>query len=70
VSLLIKHYTTTLCKHVPIIESIVKCKSIHVVRLNINTCRLLVLIKSIIVQAKEHNENDEKLIEAARDTTK
>ncbi|CAF3827857.1 unnamed protein product, partial [Adineta steineri] len=53
VSLLIKHHTATLCKHVPTIETIIK-----------------LLLQSIVVQAKDKQETNEKLIEAARDITK
>jgi hypothetical protein len=71
--LLIKHHTTTLCKHVPTIETIIKCKT-----KNLNFCLLvfffywgiLVLLQSIVFQAKENQEINDKLIEAARDTTK
>ncbi|CAF3889134.1 unnamed protein product, partial [Rotaria magnacalcarata] len=53
VSLLIKHHTATLCKHVPIVETILK-----------------LLLQSVITQAKEKQQTEENLIEAARDITK
>ncbi|CAM4945783.1 unnamed protein product [Rotaria socialis] len=53
VSLLIKHHTATLCKHVPIVETILK-----------------LLLQSVITQAKEKQQTEEDLIEAARDITK
>lgn len=31
VSLLIKHHTTTLCKHVPTVEMIIKCKNLSMI---------------------------------------
>lgn len=70
VSLLIKHHTTTLCKHVPTVEMIIKCKDLSMIFFHFIIDFVLVLLQSVVYQAKEKKQPEENLIAAARDLTK